>query len=446
MTLPFSEPLEATIVSRLLADPSQLPLLAGSLPAADFYVETYRKAYVAMQRLSATRRTVDLESLRSLIGNRDADDVSRGLSGLTIAHRAPLEEYAQQVKDLAFRRRIIGALERVASLAEATDTSTRDDLLASLQDALSQATDGVDSGSLLSPNQAADKYERTMALRAAGQQPGLSWGLSAFDHAMLPAQGGEMIVLAARPSVGKTALAEQVSDAWAHQAPYPVLFVSLEMDSDSLLDRTVSRTSGVYGRDVIRGILTADEQARAMRAVALRREVGVWFLDDPYATTASVRAAAARVKILAGGLSGIVIDYLQLLKDPGDPEVTRVTRISRNIKAIALEFKVPVLALSQLSRAATMREDSHPRLSDLRESGAIEQDADRVLGLWRPALDAVESHVDVLKSRQGAAGIRMELDYHGANFRFDDYTPMRTKAEQADDDYDDVAGYAPGLL
>jgi len=249
MSLPFSEGLEATIVSRLLADPAQLSVIAGELSAEHFYVETYRKAYVSMQSLSAARRTVDLESLRSKIGNADADTVARGLSDLTIAHRAPLEEYADQLRTFAFRRRTIGSLERVMSRAETLDS--REELLAELQTAVQQISDGMEPGALLSPNQAIDKYERTMELRAAGQQPGLAWGLTALDASMLPARAGEMIVVAARPSVGKTVLAEQLADLWAHKAPFPVLFVSLEMDSDSLLDRTISRTSGVPGREVI---------------------------------------------------------------------------------------------------------------------------------------------------------------------------------------------------
>lgn len=421
MTLPFSETLEATVVSRLLAEPAQLSVLSGNLAPSDFYVESYRAAYAAMIKLVATRRTVDLEALRSAIGNEHADTVARGLSGLTIAHRAPLEEYADQLRSYAFRRRLIGSLEKVSTQAEVVES--RDALLSELQNAVTQITEGMEPGALLSPTQAAEKYAKTQASRAAGEQPGLTWGLKALDKVMLPAHAGEMIVLAARPGVGKTALAENIADHWADQSEFPVLFVSLEMDSNSMLDRTVSRLSGVRGTDVIRGLVTKEERAEIDRAIADRREAGVWYLDDPYAQTSSVRSAAARVKILAGGLSAIVIDYLQLLKDPGDPEVTRVTRISRQVKAIALEFGVPVLTLSQLSRAATMREDQHPRLSDLRESGAIEQDADRVLGLWRPALDDSETDLDVLKSRQGISGIRMNLVYHGAWFKFSDPSP-----------------------
>lgn len=228
-----------------------------------------------------------------------------------------------------------------------------------------------------------------------------------------------MIVLAARPSVGKTVLAEQIASHWGSIAPHPVLFATLEMDSDSLLDRRVSRMSSINGRDIIQGLMPAVETEQVLDAVGRTRSSGVWFLDDPYATTNVVRSSAARLKILSGGISAIVIDYLQLLKDPGDPEVTRVTRISRQIKALALEFRVPVLVLSQLSRASAQREDSHPKLHDLRESGAIEQDADRVLGLWRRDLTTIQADLEILKSRQGATGM-VYLDFDGQHFRFGD--------------------------
>lgn len=413
--LPHSESLEAAIVARLLADPEQLPVLVDLVRPEDFYIATWRKAYTAMQHLSARRQTVDIETLRAKIGT-DADDVASRLRDITIGHRAPLEEYADQLRTYAFRRRVIGALERVSSRAHTADS--RDAILADLQDALVGIASGMEQGNLLSPNQAIDLYEATMVERSKGERTGLTWGIRALDNDMAPARPGEMIVLAARPSIGKTVLAEQIADHWAHVGQQPILFASLEMGVDSLLDRTVSRLSDLPSSTVIRGILTKEEQARALEVVSRRREVGVWYLDDPYATTASVRAAAAKVRILAGGIGGIVVDYLQLLKDPGESEVQRVTRLSRQIKAIALEYKVPLLALSQLNRAPEMRDDSHPRLSDLRESGAIEQDADRVLGLWRPDRSSEEADLEVLKSRQGKAGFRISLDYDGEHFRF----------------------------
>lgn len=435
--LPHSEPLEAALLARLLVDPAQLPVIAGKLGAEDFYCAPWRGAYVAMQALSAGRKTVDIESLRAAIGD-DADDLALRLSELTAGHRAPLDEYADMVRGFAFRRRLIGTLSRVIATAERE--ASQEALLSDLHDSVLRISEGLEDGALMSPIQAVEAYERVLTERARGERVGLTWGIKALDALLLPARGGEMIVIGARPSVGKTVLAEQIADRWARQGPHPVLFASLEMPVDSLLDRTIARESGLPGMDVVRGLLSEAATVRANEALQGRRSVGVWYLDDSYATTASLRAAAARVRLLAGGLTGVVVDYMQLLKDPHDSEVTRVTRISRQLKALAREFNVPVLVLSQLSRASANREDQHPRLQDLRESGAIEQDADRVLGLWRPTLQSSYADVDVLKARQGITG-RIYLDYDGDHFRFVEPTDRSQEADEKvpNDDMDHFA-------
>jgi replicative DNA helicase len=412
--LPHSEPLEAALVARLLVDPAQLPVIAGKLGAEDFYVASWRKAYLAMQKLSAARKTIDIEGLRAAVGD-DADELGRRLGELTAAHRAPLTEYADMVRSFAFRRRFIGMLSRVTSMAQSE--SSPETLLSNLNDAIQRISEGMEDGALLTPNQAVDLYKRTMTERASGERQGMTWGVDRLDDLLLPARGGEFILVAARPSIGKTVLAEQIADHWARLGPHPVIFASLEMPTDSLLDRTVSRLSGIPGMDVIRGLLSQTDTDKALSTLEGRRSVGLWYLDDSYATTSSLRAAAARVRLLAGGVSAIVVDYLQLLKDQHESEVTRVTRISRQLKALAREFNVPVLVLSQLNRAPEMREDSHPRLSDLRDSGALEQDADRVLGLWRPTRSSTLAHLDVLKARQGVTG-RISLAYDGEHFQF----------------------------
>ena len=173
--------------------------------------------------------------------------------------------------------------------------------------------------------------------------------------------------------------------------------------------------------------MTADEEVLARETVEARRSVNIWYVDNPYATTEAVRAAAARVALERGGIRAIIIDYLQLLKDPGEQEVQRITRVSRNVKALGREFDCPVLVLSQLNRNAEYRQDRggdpHPRLADIRESGAVEQDADVVLGLYRDR--ALESEfdnspmdIDILKNRQGPSGVRVTIPFNGNTVSF----------------------------
>ncbi len=423
-SLPFDEALEGAVVARLFSDPAQLPVVSGSLAPADFYTPLWRKAYIAEQKLSDAGKAVDVVTLGMEIG----DDIERVQERVRDAGRAPVEDYVTLLRGFAFRRRMISARDTLSH--RASEERDGDKLLSELHDAVVKISQGYEDGALISPDKAADAYARTLAERAIGARPGLEWPLSTLADLLQPATGGELILVAARPSVGKTVLLEQLADGWAAQSPHPILFASLEMSLDQLFDRAISRATGLPAAQVIRGVLTKEAAVSVNTAVNDRRRVDIWYLDDPFATTNAVRAAAAKVRLLAGGLSGIVVDYIQLLKDRQDlPEVQRVTGISRTLKAIAREFEVPLVAASQLNRLSEHREDKRPKLSDLRESGALEQDADRVLALSGP-LDQPRRHLEVLKARQGRLG-HAELIFDGVHVRFRDAAVVQDEEDSA---------------
>lgn len=412
MTLPHSEEAEAALVSRLLVDPRQVAVLSGRLSPDDFYVGVYRDAWAAMVRMSATHTPIDLVTLR-------AEGVDITGVDLVAGSRAPVEEYAGIIRGLAFRRRAITNLERLtARVYEADD---RQAVVSDIQATVTAIMEGVEDGRLFNVAQAIELYEAATERRAR-QGSGLSYGIEPMDRLIQPAQGGDMIVIAGRPSMGKTALAETIADNWAWESPAPVMFVSLEMSLSQLMDRAIARTRGIDAQRVIRGLLNPDEQVMAREALDARRAVNIWYLDDPNATTASIRAAAAKVRLVYGGLRAIVIDYLQLLTDAGDQEVQRVTRISRRVKAIAREFDVPVVALSQLRRFGPNEAARRPRLDDLRESGAIEQDADLVMALWGEGLDARDVELLILKNRQGMAEKTIYLSFDRSTVTFGEET------------------------
>lgn len=413
--LPGAPGAESALLGRLLLEPRQIPLVAPKLEPSDFYGEGNRRIYAAMVGLSQASRVVDVTTLSAELGDRElVADLAREIGP---GHHAPIEEYVEIVLDAAFRRKVVGTLDGVMRRALSQDTD-RGALLADLQDAVSRVSQGMAGGRLVSPNEAVDQYLGLLERRAKGEGLGMSYGIKALDELIQPAQGGDMIVLAARPSIGKTALADFISEYWARVRP-PVLFVSLEMSLKQLLDRAVARTAGIDSMSLVRGQLGDNDRELAAATAEARRKVPVWYLDDPHATTAMVRAEAARVRVMAGGIGSIVVDYLQLLKDGGEQETQRVTKISRQVKAIAREFDAPVLALSQLSRAVESREDKHPQLHDLRESGAIEQDADLVFGLYRESRESRDMDLDVLKNRFGPLG-RIRLDFDPPTLRFDD--------------------------
>lgn len=396
------------LVARLLLDPRQLALVAGSLRPEHFYTSDPRSIYAAMLALEQERKVIDVVSVSERAG------VPVPSPEFGRMHHGSLEGYAEIIRRDWQRRQTISNLERAIQTAYSSDEPER--LLDAVGEAVAQINASADGGALLSPGEAIDGYLGTLQARQAGLDTGLSWGIRSLDERILPAQKQNLIIVAARPSVGKTALVEWVADAWARQDKGPILFVSLEMSKDELIDRAISRQIQVSTDHLIRGTLTGEQWRLATEAAEKLRDVGIWYYDRGGTTTARVRSEAARVKMMTGGrLGGIIVDYLGLLgdKDGGDNQVTVVTRISRNLKAIAKDFNVPVLVAAQLNRNSEHRSDPTPILSDLRDSGAIEQDADMVLGLHRTTKFSKVMSVKILKARQGAGadtavGIRFD--------------------------------------
>lgn len=405
-TYPYSEEAEASIVARALMEPRQIPVVV--LSPDDFYLPEYKKAWAAMRRMSDAGRNIDIVTLRA-----EGVELSDPLGRLTTAHRVPLSDYAEIIRGHAFQRRVLGALDEVTRKVYGhTDPIA---ILADVQTAWGHILQGVDDGRLLSNATVIDQF----VTRLEHHVSGLTYGLRALDEALQPAVGGDMIVVAARPAVGKTALMESVSDHMARGAKFPVLFASLEMSHHQLTQRAVSRYGGIDAERIVRGTLSEADLDTARATLETRRGVNLWYLDDSSATTADVRSAAARVKLMHGGLTAIVIDYLQLLSDRsgGESEVIRVTRISRQVKQMAREFDVPVIVASQLNRGVEQREDKRPKLSDIRESGAIEQDADVVLALWAPSYS--EREIGLLKNRNGPAGDWIPVRFTPSRVRYE---------------------------
>lgn len=426
MTL-YSEGAEQGLVARLLLDPRQIALIQDKVGPDDFYIPAYRQAYRVMLELQQERKVPDIVSLQ-------ARGVDVDVLDLTPMHHAPLDSYAEEIKHSSFRRKVLAASDRVARAAELGDG----DLMSVVSEAFTEIVQGTEQGDLATSSEAVDDYLGTLAERIAGEGLGMTYGVPKMDGHLLPAEPGDLIIMAARPSVGKSAMAENVADHWARLDQGPVLYVSLEMRKTKIIDRTISRYSGIGANKVIRGQLDPEEVEVVQAEAARLRDRPIVWLDNGFATSADVRAAAAKTRLLyEGKLAGIVVDYLQILKDPGESEVQRVTRISRNLKAIAVENDCPVLALSQFSRRME-QERRDPVLSDLRESGAIEQDADVVIAMTR-TLESPVMSVHILKQRQGSVG-KFGLHFEGDTSTF---TELRAEhlAAMAAEAEDDATGW-----
>jgi replicative DNA helicase len=396
LLLPNNPEAEGILVARIVLEPSRLSEVVNKVSPEDFYVEDYRDAFRAMVELSDKAKSIDAVSISVQAGRR----IEIPLELITPAHQGDIAEYANAIRQASFYRKVISFGQKAERLGMQQD----EQVLAKIHDDLQSLARGFDEGTLISPSAAVDDYFEMLNARSLGLIPGLKYGIKNLDQLLQPASAGDMVIIAARPSIGKTALAENIADNWSRDTNYPILFVSREMTKEQLLDRAAARDSGVPAQHIIRNELSDGEMDLVRAAIERRRTGNIWYLANSFVTSMDVRTAAAKVKAVAGGISGIVVDYLQLLADSGDQEVQRVTKISRNLKGIAMEFGVPSLVLSQLNRQAEYRADPHPKLHDIRESGAPEQDADVVLGLHRGSKDSPWMDVEVLKNRQGPVG------------------------------------------
>jgi replicative DNA helicase len=265
-------------------------------------------------------------------------------------------------------------------------------------------------------------------LRKTGDVTGITTGFRDLDEQTTGFQATELIILAARPSMGKTALVCNIAEAVARKSGKGVLLFSLEQSNLELAERFLAITAKINGHDLRAGNLSEDQHMQLVKASDDLARLPLFIDDKPGRTMTQVAALARRLH-RRSALGIIIIDYLQLI-EPEDKNAPReqIAGISRRLKFLAKELRVPVVALAQLNRGVELREDKRPRLADLRESGAIEQDADMVMFLHRPdAYDPEdrpgEAEIIVAKHRSGPTGI-IRLTWRKEFMRFENYSPM----------------------
>jgi replicative DNA helicase len=347
-----------------------------------------------------------------------------------------IEDYIRIVKDKSLLRRLMGICS--SAIAKAADQSQ--EAISVLDETESQLLEVSQSG-LTQGLQALDIIVRESfgsidnLYNHRGDITGLETGFTDFDRMTSGLQKGELIIIAARPSMGKTALAINIAQNAAIRHNAIVAIFSLEMSKESLLRRMLASQASVDQQKIQKGFFGRAEQEKLQDALSLLVESRIFIDDSAGSTIAEMRAKARRLKQNAGGLDLIMIDYLQLMSAtmPGlrkgyENRVQEVSAISRGLKAMAKELQVPVIALSQLSRSNEKRDDKRPLLSDLRESGSIEQDADVVAFIHREsyynrkddlsAEEKAEAEIIVAKQRNGPTGI-VKMHWNSAFTRFD---------------------------
>lgn len=426
---------ERSVLGALLLDRDAIIKIAESLRAEHFYRETHGLIYAAILRLFAAREPADLVTLSDELKRFDQLDRVGGDGYLAelatvVPTAAHVEHYSRIVKDNFTRRQLITTASKVTELSFATaepiDTildQAEQTLFAISQEHLKQNFTSLQTT-------LAENFDRLEELhKNKGKLRGVPTGFRDIDNKLAGLQDGNLIILAARPSVGKTSLALNICQYVAVEEKLPVGFLSLESSKEELVDRLLASQSNVDSWKITTGNLTDKDWENLTDAMGELAEAPLFIDDTPGMSIMEMRTKARRLQI-EHGCRLIVVDYLQLAKSRNlENRVQEISEVSQGLKNIARELKCPVIALSQLSRnveqRGTAEKAAPPQLSDLRDSGSIEQDADVVMFLWREdntlatrsASDTIPVKLSIAKHRNGPIG-EVDLVFKGARTRY----------------------------
>ena len=421
---PQSLEAEQSVLGALLLDKEAIVAVADFLQGEHFYKDGHRLIFEACLALYEERQPIDLVTVTEML---KAKKLLRKVGGSAylgelvnvVPTAAHIEEYGQIVKAHYIRRELIRVGAELADLGfdEATETGK-------LMDTAEQKIFGVSQRHLRQAfvpiKQAlAESFDRLDELhKSASGLRGVPTGFKDLDDALAGMQASNLLILAARPGLGKTSLALNMAQSVAVEAKLPVGFVSLEMSREELLDRLLVAQADIDAWKLKTGKLDEDDFTKLSDAMGVLAEAPLFVDDTPGVSVLEMRTKARRL-MAEKGLKLIVVDYLQLVRGRGlENRVQEVTEISQGLKNLARELKVPVLALSQLSRAVEQRGSKQPQLADLRESGSIEQDADVVMFLYREDEENLESiKLWIAKHRNGQTRL-MDLYFRGDRIKF----------------------------
>jgi len=424
---------EASLLGALLIDPDAIVKIADTITEDDFYEEKNKRIYEAISQLYEKHSPIDVLTLADQLRTTGYLELAGGASHLTeltnfVPTAAHVEQYADLVSQKALRRRLIKASQDITNLGydEATGIQALiEDAEARLFE-VSQKHVKQDITSL--EEILSDSFERLDDLhKDKGKIRGVPTGFKDMDNILAGLQRSDLFILAARPSMGKTALALNIAHNVAVGAELPVLIFSLEMSKEQLVDRMLSVESGVDAWALRTGNLSDSDFEKIGQAMGSLSEAQIYIDDSPSITVSELRTKARR-EAHQRPLGLIVVDYLQLMSggrrfSAEGNRVQEISEISRGLKQIARELNVPLMALSQLSRSVESRSPQIPQLADLRESGSIEQDADVVAFIYRedyynPDTDRKSiTDIFIKKHRNGPTGA-VELYFDGKKQRF----------------------------
>jgi replicative DNA helicase len=440
--LPANIDAEKTILGAILLDNAAHSEAAEKISADDFSLDSHRRIFLRMSELMDSQRAVDIVTLANELSRYKEVEAVGGvayLASLTegLPRRPVIEEYIRIVKDKSLLRKLMAICSM--AIARANDQSESAlEVLGSAEQQLMEVTEKGISGGFQSLHQIVEHSFGTIdnLYKQSREVTGLATDFIELDRMTSGLQKGELIIIAARPSMGKTALAINIAQNAAVNHNAVVAVFSLEMSKESLLRRMLASQAWVDQRNLQTGFIAKEDHGKLQKALGELVESRLFIDDTAGISLSEMRAKARRLKQSYNGLDLIVIDYLQLMsaslpsgKKGYENRTQEVSAISRGLKALSKELDVPVVALSQLSRASERRgDDKRPMLSDLRESGSIEQDADVVAFIHREAYynrdeemtqeDKAKSEIILAKQRNGPTGV-VHLNFISRFTRFD---------------------------
>jgi len=389
--LPHSIEAEQSVIGSMLMDKEAIVAASEIVTAADFYQKQYGVMYDAMVELFNEGKPVDLITLQDRLKEKDVPPEVSSLDFVrdiitTVPTSANVKSYANIVREKAVLRRLIKVNEEIANTCY-VGKEPLEQILADTEKSIFDLLQSRNSGDFVPIRQVAlnvlEKIE--LASRNPGSVTGIPTGFIDLDYKTSGLQPSDFVLIAARPSMGKTAFVLNLVDHVAVRKGLPCMIFSLEMSKEQLVNRMLSMESNVDSQKLRSGSLTDADWDAIVEGIGVIGNSKLIIDDTPGISITELRSKCRKMK-LEQGLSMIIIDYLQLMSGSGrgsDSRQQEISEISRSLKALAREMNAPVVALSQLSRACETRTDHRPMLSDLRESGAIEQDADVVMFLYR---------------------------------------------------------------
>ncbi|MCM3597263.1 MULTISPECIES: replicative DNA helicase [Bacillaceae] len=409
---------EQAVLGAIFLEPASLITASEILIPEDFYRASHQKIYNVMLKLADKGEPVDLVTVTSELADANLLEEIGGVSYLSdLANAVPtaanIEYYGRIVEEKSILRRLIRTATTIAQ-----DGYSREDevdvLLNEAEKNIMEVSQRKNAGAFQNIKDVlVQTYDNIELLHTRkGDITGIATGFTELDRMTAGFQRNDLIIVAARPSVGKTAFALNIAQNVATKTDENVAIFSLEMGADQLVMRMLCAEGNINAQNLRTGNLTPEDWGKLTMAMGSLSDSGIFIDDTPGIRVSEIRAKCRRLK-QESGLGMILIDYLQLIQGSGrnkDNRQQEVSEISRTLKSLARELKVPVIALSQLSRGVEQRQDKRPMMSDIRESGSIEQDADIVAFLYRDDYYDKESEnkniieIIIAKQRNGPVG------------------------------------------